>query len=94
MVPVFRDFSVNVVQAMDRALLVDVVPPAEQASANAWAARMFGFGAVFGYGLGTLDLVRWTGGIFGDEQIKVGCVLSLRRSTKVNLTYPYRETRS
>ncbi|GAA5836239.1 hypothetical protein JCM3766R1_003465 [Sporobolomyces carnicolor] len=65
------DFSVNVVQAMDRALLVDVVPPAEQASANAWAARMFGFGAVFGYGLGTLDLVRWTGGIFGDEQIKV-----------------------
>ncbi|GAA5975120.1 hypothetical protein JCM5350_000140 [Sporobolomyces pararoseus] len=65
------DFSVNVVQAMDRALLVDVVPPADQASANAWAARMFGFGAVFGYGLGTLDLVRWSGGFVGDEQIKV-----------------------
>ncbi|GAA5882172.1 hypothetical protein JCM16303_002262 [Sporobolomyces ruberrimus] len=65
------DFSVNVVQAMDRSLLVDVVPPADQASANAWAARMFGFGAVFGYGLGTLDLVRWSGGLLGDEQLKV-----------------------
>ncbi|GAA5892405.1 uncharacterized protein JCM6883_007344 [Sporobolomyces salmoneus] len=65
------DFSVNVVQAMDRALIVDLVPPSEQASANAWAARMFGFGAVFGYGLGTLDLVRWSGGIVGDSQIKV-----------------------
>jgi len=56
---------------MDRALLVDVIPPADQPAVNAWAARMFGFGAVFGYGLGTLDLVRWTGGILGDEQLKV-----------------------
>ncbi|GAA6058853.1 hypothetical protein JCM10212_002797 [Sporobolomyces blumeae] len=65
------DFSVNVVQAMDRALLVDVVPPADQAAANAWAGRMFGFGAVCGYGLATFDLVKLTGGAFGDEQLKV-----------------------
>ncbi|GAA6010028.1 hypothetical protein JCM11491_005835 [Sporobolomyces phaffii] len=71
------DFSVNVVQAMDRALIVDVVPPAEQASANAWAARMFGFGAVFGYGLGTLDLVRWSGGYMGDSQLKVIAVFTV-----------------
>ncbi|GAA5944417.1 uncharacterized protein JCM15063_000948 [Sporobolomyces koalae] len=71
------DFSVNVVQAMDRSLLVDVIPPADQASANAWAARMFGFGAVFAYGFGTLDLVRWTGGFLGDEQIKVIAVFTI-----------------
>lgn len=38
------DFSVNVIQAMDRSLLVDVVPAAQQPAANAWASRMFGFG--------------------------------------------------
>jgi hypothetical protein len=38
------DFSVNVVQAMDRSLLVDVIAPALQPAANAWASRMFGFG--------------------------------------------------
>jgi len=63
---------------MDRSLLVDVIPPADQPAVNAWAARMFGFGAVFGYGIGTVDLVRWTGGILGDEQLKVSRILSLR----------------
>ena len=29
---------------MDRALLVDVIPPEQQATANAWASRMFGVG--------------------------------------------------
>jgi len=29
---------------MDRSLLVDVVPPAQQPAVNAWAGRMFGFG--------------------------------------------------
>ncbi|GAA5886641.1 hypothetical protein JCM5296_005357 [Sporobolomyces johnsonii] len=65
------DFSVNVVQAMDRSLLVDVVPPAQQPAANAWAARMFGLGAVFGYWIGTIDLVWLTRGWLGSEQLKV-----------------------
>ncbi|POY73600.1 hypothetical protein BMF94_3133 [Rhodotorula taiwanensis] len=65
------DFSVNVIQAMDRSLLVDVVSPAQQPAANAWAGRMFGFGAVFGYWIGGIDLVWWTRGLLGDEQLKV-----------------------
>ncbi|BGP39227.1 hypothetical protein JCM10449v2_003165 [Rhodotorula kratochvilovae] len=65
------DFSVNVIQAMDRSLLVDVVSPAHQPAANAWAGRMFGFGAVFGYWIGGLDLVWWTRGWLGGEQLKV-----------------------
>ncbi|KAK4056571.1 hypothetical protein OIO90_002419 [Microbotryomycetes sp. JL221] len=64
------DFSINVVQAMDRALLVDVVPPNQQPAANAWASRLMGLGAVLGFWLGGLDLVGWTGGWFGDEQLK------------------------
>ncbi|GJN89623.1 hypothetical protein Rhopal_002610-T1 [Rhodotorula paludigena] len=65
------DFSVNVIQAMDRSLLVDVVPAAQQPAANAWASRMFGFGAVFGYWIGGLDLIWFTRGWLGDEQLKV-----------------------
>ncbi|GAA5878440.1 hypothetical protein JCM8547_006582 [Rhodosporidiobolus lusitaniae] len=65
------DFAVNIVQAMDRALLVDVVAPAQQPAANAWASRMFGFGAVFGYWIGGLDLVWLTRGWLGSEQLKV-----------------------
>ena len=65
------DFSINVVQAVDRSLLVDVVPPHLQADANAWASRMFGVGAVSGYWVGGLDLVYWTRGWLGDEQLKV-----------------------
>ena len=35
-----------VVQAVDRALLVDALPSSEQASGNAWAGRMLGVGGV------------------------------------------------
>ena len=35
--------------AVDRALLVDTIPSSEQASGNAWAARMLGVGSVIGY---------------------------------------------
>ncbi|GAA6004844.1 hypothetical protein JCM10207_008425 [Rhodosporidiobolus poonsookiae] len=65
------DFSINVVQAMDRSLLVDTVSPAQQPAANAWASRMFGFGAVFGYWIGGIDLVWVTRGWLGGEQLKV-----------------------
>ncbi|KAJ6562324.1 major facilitator superfamily domain-containing protein [Mycena capillaripes] len=50
------DFSVNAVQAVDRALLVDTLPPALQASGNAWAAAMLGLGSLTGFFVGNLDL--------------------------------------
>ncbi|KAJ7840426.1 major facilitator superfamily domain-containing protein [Mycena leptocephala] len=50
------DFSINAVQAVDRALLVDTLPPAIQASGNAWAASMLGLGSVIGFFVGNLDL--------------------------------------
>lgn len=34
---------------MDRALLVDTLPPSDQPDGNAWAARMLGIGSVAGY---------------------------------------------
>ena len=37
------------VQAMDRALLVDILPISEQERGNAWAGRMFGIGSVVGF---------------------------------------------
>lgn len=42
----FIDFSINAVQASDRALLVDVLPTEDQPLGNAWAAGMFGIGSV------------------------------------------------
>ncbi|KAJ7764685.1 major facilitator superfamily domain-containing protein [Mycena metata] len=43
------DFSINAVQAVDRALLVDTLPPAQQAAGNACAALMLGLGSVVGF---------------------------------------------
>jgi solute carrier family 45 protein 1/2/4 len=37
------------VQAVDRALLVDILPRAEQAKGSAWAAIMLGIGSVCGF---------------------------------------------
>lgn len=41
-------------QAVDRALLVDTLPPSRQASGNAWAARMLGVGSVVGFFMSAL----------------------------------------
>ena len=43
------DCHTSAVQAVDRALLVDILPPSEQPDGNAWAARMLGVGSVAGY---------------------------------------------
>ena len=40
---------VSLVMAVDRALLVDTLPLAEQAKGNAWAAIMVGIGGVSGF---------------------------------------------
>ncbi|KAG8713879.1 hypothetical protein FRC11_010655 [Ceratobasidium sp. 423] len=50
------DFSINAVQAVDRALLVDILPPSLQAAGNAWAGRMFGLGSVAGFFIGGINL--------------------------------------
>ncbi|KIP03126.1 hypothetical protein PHLGIDRAFT_111240 [Phlebiopsis gigantea 11061_1 CR5-6] len=52
------DFSINAVQAVDRALLVDTLPPSDQPDGNAWAARMLGVGSVAGYFIGNVDMTR------------------------------------
>ncbi|KAF7322326.1 MFS general substrate transporter [Mycena chlorophos] len=50
------DFSINVVQTVDRALLVDTLPPSEQTAGNACAALMLGIGSVLGFFTGNLPL--------------------------------------
>ncbi|PCH37600.1 MFS general substrate transporter [Wolfiporia cocos MD-104 SS10] len=68
------DFSINAVQAVDRALLVDTLPPAEQPDGNAWAARMLGIGSVAGYFIGNIDLtVAFS--LLGDTELEVLSVL-------------------
>ncbi|KAJ3812298.1 major facilitator superfamily domain-containing protein [Lentinula aff. lateritia] len=64
------DFSVNAVMAVDRALLVDVLPSTLQPSGNAWAARMGGFGSVVGYFAGNLDLPSLLP-IFGHTELQI-----------------------
>ncbi|KAH3662339.1 hypothetical protein OGAPHI_005591 [Ogataea philodendri] len=64
------DFSIAVIQASCRALIVDVVPSVQQQIANAWAARMIGGFNIVGFWLGTLELSSlfpW----LGNSQFKV-----------------------
>ncbi|KZV95562.1 MFS general substrate transporter [Exidia glandulosa HHB12029] len=69
------DFSVNAVQAADRAILVDVWPREEQERGNAWAARMGGVGSIAGFFVGNVDLTR-AFPLFGSTQIEILSVLS------------------
>ncbi|TFY65833.1 hypothetical protein EVG20_g5255 [Dentipellis fragilis] len=62
------DFGINAVQAVDRALLVDTLPPSTQASGNAWAARMLGIGSVAGFFIGNIDLPGLFPNIFGEHR--------------------------
>ena len=69
------DFSINAVQAADRALLVDTLPSSQQERGNAWAGRMLSFGSVVGFWVGNWDLpalMPW----FGRSQLQVLCVLT------------------
>ncbi|KAL4076685.1 major facilitator superfamily domain-containing protein [Scleroderma yunnanense] len=50
------DFSINAVQALDRALLVDTLPTSEQPNGNAWAACMLAIGSVVGFYVGNINL--------------------------------------
>ncbi|OCH90826.1 MFS general substrate transporter [Obba rivulosa] len=68
------DFSINAVQAVDRALLVDTLPSSEQADGNAWAARMLGIGSVAGYFIGNVDLTS-PFSFLGDTELEVLSVI-------------------
>ncbi|KIM76089.1 hypothetical protein PILCRDRAFT_826740 [Piloderma croceum F 1598] len=71
------DFSVNAVMAVDRALMVDVLPSPEQPSATAWAARMVFIGAIAGFFIGILDLPTLPVlSFFGSEQLEVLTVIA------------------
>ncbi|KAH7882867.1 major facilitator superfamily domain-containing protein [Phlebopus sp. FC_14] len=69
------DFSINAVQALDRALLVDTLPTSEQPSGNAWAARMLAIGSVAGFFVGNVDLPLFFP-FFGSVQLEVLAVIA------------------
>lgn len=64
------DFSVNAIQAVDRALLVDSLPAEKQPDGNAWAARMLGIGSVAGYFIGNVDMTK-VFPFLGDTELEV-----------------------
>ncbi|KAG8860488.1 hypothetical protein FRC20_011607, partial [Serendipita sp. 405] len=69
------DFSINAVQAVDRALLVDTLPTAQQERGQAWAGRMLSVGSVLGFWVGQLPLpIHFP--FFGKTQLQVLCVLT------------------
>ncbi|KAJ9099137.1 hypothetical protein QFC21_004016 [Naganishia friedmannii] len=64
------DFSINAVQATDRALVVDILPPSQQEQGNAWAGRMFGTGSLAGFYVGNINLLAIFP-ILGKTQLQV-----------------------
>lgn len=50
------DFSVNAVNALDRALILDLVDSKQQLLANVWSARLAGMGGIIGFFIGQIDL--------------------------------------
>ncbi|KAI0060540.1 MFS general substrate transporter [Artomyces pyxidatus] len=69
------DFGINAVQAVDRALLVDTLPPTEQATGNAWAAVMLGIGSVAGFFFGGIDMPNLLP-FFGKTELQILSVVS------------------
>ncbi|KAJ1558348.1 hypothetical protein HK096_002055 [Nowakowskiella sp. JEL0078] len=70
------DFSINAVQAMCRALIVDICPLSQQEIGNAWAGRMLGFGSILGFFIGYIDLPALFP-FFGDIQIQILCIIAI-----------------
>ncbi|KLO15861.1 MFS general substrate transporter [Schizopora paradoxa] len=72
------DFTLNALQASLRNLLLDVTPPAQLNSGNAWHGRMTHAGNIIGYGFGflplaTLPVLRLLGG----SQFRKFCVVAM-----------------
>ncbi|KAI7901771.1 major facilitator superfamily domain-containing protein [Cokeromyces recurvatus] len=72
----FLDFTLNAVQAICRALILDIPPLWQQDIANAWSARMSNTAMVIGYFVGFIDLVKYFPWL-GDSQVKVFCIISI-----------------
>ncbi|GJJ07487.1 hypothetical protein Clacol_001689 [Clathrus columnatus] len=53
------DFSLNALQASLRNLLLDITPPEQLSSGNAWHGRMTHAGNIVGYGTGFVNLAAW-----------------------------------
>ncbi|KAF9093521.1 hypothetical protein BGX23_003231 [Mortierella sp. AD031] len=68
------DFAINCVQASCRTLIVDSLPSSQQETAAAWASRLMGLGAIFGYFVGNVNLPELIPA-FGDTQIKGLCII-------------------
>lgn len=66
----------NAVQAICRALILDIPPLWQQDLANAWSARMSNTAMVIGYFVGFVDLVKYLPWL-GDSQVKVFCLVSI-----------------
>lgn len=83
------DFSVNAINALDRALLLDLVESKQQSLANAWSARLSGIGAIIGFLFGQAELTTmapfaWFPGLSGtakgqadstEAQLRCVCLL-------------------
>ncbi|KAI8350159.1 major facilitator superfamily domain-containing protein [Blakeslea trispora] len=72
----FLDFTLNAVQAICRALILDIPPLWQQDVANAWSARMSNTAMVVGYFVGFVDLVKYLPWL-GDSQVKVFCIVAI-----------------
>ncbi|KAI7864798.1 major facilitator superfamily domain-containing protein [Spinellus fusiger] len=72
----FLDFTLNAVQAICRALILDIPPLWQQEEVNAWSARISNMAMVVGYFVGFVDLVKYAPWL-GDSQIKAFCVVAI-----------------
>ena len=72
----FMDFTLNGVQAICRALILDIPPLWQQELANAWSARMSNAAQVIGYFVGFIDLVKYAPWL-GDSQMKGFCIVAI-----------------
>ncbi|KAG8863730.1 hypothetical protein FRB96_007567 [Tulasnella sp. 330] len=68
------NFAVNVVMTANKTIIIDILTGDQQASANAWAARMGGIGAICGFFVAQIDLVRIFP-YFGQTQLQILSVL-------------------
>ncbi|KAJ5538545.1 hypothetical protein N7494_008024 [Penicillium frequentans] len=70
------DFSINVVQACCRSLIVDSLPIPLQQAGSAWAGRMCAIGQLISYMIGSINTVSIFGSLFGDTQFKQMTVIA------------------
>ncbi|KAI0347164.1 MFS general substrate transporter [Trametopsis cervina] len=72
------DFALNALQASLRNLLLDVTPPEQLNSANAWHSRMTNAGNIVGFGFGFLPLASMPIlRLLGGDQFRKFCVISI-----------------